>query len=440
MKRLIDVAFLSVVVSVLVGLASLSACGGQSPMSKVEQAPSSHALVSNAERTPVILFPGWLQTALHVSVRHQIEFPGCPEFGSFDFVMGNPNPSEQFTQICQDKLLTLVLDPDARKPMSRRIGDHRGVKVSIVDYGKTTSAPAYEPLFAFLEQAGYVRNVNIRVAGWDSRLTPDLGGFMERTVELIEETYRRNHNTPVHLVGHSNGPVYALYVLNHTSQAWRDKYIHGFTALAGNWPGQGGGSWAFFTGYNFNIPSPGFPPDPENVATSAAMFQSWPGVHISCADPRFFGSQEVVIGIAGGTQYTPQDYAQLFQDAQMPLAMELAGYYLGFVKFATPEHFPNVDVYAEIGSGLPTLVGMEFTQFPVTSFYDIAGVVMRDGDGNQEDLTNYAIKGVWDAMPCHRFEFHENTGVDHMSLPSNPGVLERLSNHLLQPRSECSIR
>ena len=393
------------------------------------------------ERTPVILFPGWLRTALHVSVSHQDEFPECPESGWFDFIMGNPNPSGQFSQVCQDKLLTLVLDPDASKPMSRRIGDHRGVKVSIIDYGKTTSAPAYEPLFAFLEQAGYVRNVNIRVAGWDSRLAPDLGGFMERTVELIEETFHRNRNTPVHLVGHSNGPVYALYLLNHTSQAWRDKYIHGFTALAGNWPGQGGMSWFFFTGFNFNIPYPDFPWDAENVATSAAMFQGWPGVHISCADPGFFGSQEVVIGIAGGTQYTPQDHAQLFRDAQMPLAMELADHYLGFVKFATPEHFPNVDVFAEIGSGLPTLVGMEFKQLNVASFYDnFADVIMRDGDSNQEDLTNNAIRDVWATMPCHRFEFHENPGVEHMSLPSNSEVLQRLSSHLGQPRSECSIK
>ncbi len=260
---------------------------------------ASAARAQGPERTPVVLFPGWLRTVLSVHVSHQDSFPECPRSGRFDAFMGNPSPSGQFSQACQDKLLTLVLDPDASKPMSRRIGDHRGVKVSIVDYGKTTSAPLYEPLFAYLEQAGYVRDENIRVAGWDWRLTPDLGNFMERTVELIEETYHRNRNTPVHLVAHSNGPVHALYLLTHTSQAWRDRYIHGFTAIAGNWPGQGGMSFFFFTGYNFNVPSPDFPWEPENVATSAAMYQSWPDVHTSCADPNFFGDREVVIGIAG---------------------------------------------------------------------------------------------------------------------------------------------
>ena len=96
----------------------------------------------------------------------------------------------------------------------------------------------YESLYRFLEQAGYQRNVNLRVAGYDFRLTPNMGGFMKRTRALIRKTYRDNHNTPVHLVGHSNGPLYAQYLLTHTARRWRNKYIHGFTPIAGNWPGQ----------------------------------------------------------------------------------------------------------------------------------------------------------------------------------------------------------
>ena len=105
------------------------------------------------------------------------------------------------------KLLTRARNLDARvsvdaKPGSPpQLSEQRGVQVTVADYGKTESAPLYKPLFAFLEQAGYVRNVNIRVAGYDFRLTPDMGGFLERTIALIEETYRNNGNTPVHLVG-----------------------------------------------------------------------------------------------------------------------------------------------------------------------------------------------------------------------------------------------
>ena len=132
-----------------------------------------------------------------------------------------------------------------------RFGDGKGVNVRIEDYGKVASAPFYQPMFDALRAAGYtLPEQNVRVAGYDARLTPDLGGFLERTQRLIEDTYRDNGDRPVHLVGHSNGPLYAQYLLTHTSQAWRDKYIHGFTPIAGNLPGQGSVYPLVFTGLN----------------------------------------------------------------------------------------------------------------------------------------------------------------------------------------------
>ncbi|WP_442949477.1 hypothetical protein [Nostoc sp.] len=49
------------------------------------------------------------------------------------------------------------------------------------------------------------------MAGYDSRLTPDMDEFLKRTKGLIKQTYYQNKNTPVHLVSHSNGPFYAHY-------------------------------------------------------------------------------------------------------------------------------------------------------------------------------------------------------------------------------------
>src|SRR5262249_8210332 len=82
-----------------------------------------------------------------------------------------------------------------------------------------------------------------------------------------EDTYRDNGNRPVHLVGHSNGPLYAQYLLTHTSRAWRDRYIHGFTPIAGNFPGQGLLYSMLFTG--LNVQDFGYPTTPAQAATSA---------------------------------------------------------------------------------------------------------------------------------------------------------------------------
>jgi lecithin-cholesterol acyltransferase len=391
--------------------------------------------------TPVVLFPGWSTTRLEVRVHNQTVAPECPKSGTFEYTSFPANPSTEFSQMCQDKLLTLVYDFDPRMPVGFkgsppwRISEQRGVQVRILDYGKTESAPSYEPLYVFLEQAGYRRNVNIRVAGYDFRLTPDMGGFMERTTQLIEETYRQNGNTPVHLLAHSNGPLYTQYLLTHTSQKWKDKYIQGFTPIGGNWPGQGWAYMLLFTG--FNVPNVSYPTDPANAATSAAMYESHPSTYMSAANPAYFGDQEVVIKAGPeGKAYTPRDAGQLFKDAGLRLAQKIAPYYFGLVKFQPP-FFPYVDVYAEKGSGLPTVVGVQLPDLTVGQVLGDAPVwFTRDGDVNEEDITNDAVL-AWQAMPCYRFEFHDNPGVDHFSLPASQAVWDRLLLHLQQPQSVC---
>src|SRR5215470_2313834 len=141
-------------------------------------------------RTPVVLFPAYHLTKLRVTVHNQTAAPDCPRSGSFEYWFQNDHPSTAFTQTCQDQLLTLRFDPNPAKPMPARFSEQRGVDVRIIDYGRTTSAPFYEPMYRTLESAGYVRNKDIRVAGYDARLTPDMAGFLRRTKRLVEDTGR----------------------------------------------------------------------------------------------------------------------------------------------------------------------------------------------------------------------------------------------------------
>ena len=232
-------------------------------------------------------------------------------------------PGPPFSQVCRDELSTLRYDPNPHKPMRLRFSEQPGVTVDIADYGLTASAPAYEPMYEALEAAGYTRDRDIRVAGYDARLTPDMGGFLQRSKHLIEATYRENGGKPVHLVGHSNGPIYVQYLLTHTSQAWKDKYIHGFTPLAGNFPGQGLGYALMFVGVN--LPDLAFPATPENGVSSARMFLSHPSTFMTASDPRIFGHDEIVIrDQSTGTDYTPADYHALFDDAGLPWANAIA--------------------------------------------------------------------------------------------------------------------
>jgi lysophospholipase-3 len=399
---------------------------------------SAQAIVSGSPgsgRTPVVVFPAYYFTTLRISVNHQTVAPECPTSGSFRVFFLNDEPSV-FSNVCQQKLLTPRYDAHDTKPMSLRFTDQKGVDVEIENYGKTESAPFYESMYQALESVGYVRDRDIRVAGYDSRLTPDMGNFLNRTKRLVEDSYRDNGNQPVHLIGHSNGPLYIQYLLTHTSQRWKDKYIHGFTPIAGNFPGQGLLYPLLFTGLDvtgFTLPTA-----EASARSGAELLLKSPSSYMSAADPRVFDHLETVVADGStGKSYTPADYGELFDDAGLAWAKPIADYYVGFVRFADPSSFPNVDVYAEKGSGIETLVGIGLDDLAVGQVVDESNTFFaRDGDVNQEDITNDAVL-AWQNMACFHFSLTDNPGIDHFSLPSDPAVLGRLIADLARPRSAC---
>jgi lecithin-cholesterol acyltransferase len=397
---------------------------------------SSVAVSQPKTLTPVVLFPAFHFTKLEVTVHNQTAAPGCPRSGSFQDWYQNPHPSNGFSQLCRDELLTLRYHANPSVPMPKRFSNQRGVTVSFVDYGQTSSAPYYSVLYHTLEKAGYTADKNIRVAGYDARLTPDMGGFLARTEALIEATYRANGDQPVQLVGHSNGPLYAQYLLTHATHAWRHKYIHGFTPIAGNFPGQGLVYSIMFTG--FNTEGFTYPKTHAGAVASARMFLSSPASYMSSGDPAVFGRSEVVlVDKATGVKYTPADYRRLFTDAHLPIALQIANYYIGFVKFRDRADFPDVDVSAERGSGIPTAVGVALPNLDVGQVVTSkTPVLTRDGDVNQEDTTNTAIR-VWKSMKCFRFSLTDNPGVNHFALPADPSVLRQVIAAAEQPRSNC---
>ena len=80
---------------------------------------------------------------------------------------------------------------------------------------------------------------------------------------------------------------------------------------------------------------------------------------------------------------------------------------IGGVPFADSDHFPNVDVYGEKGSGIETLVGLGRTDMTIgQQIVSTTEFLTRDGDVNQEDLTNDAV-AVWAGMSCQNFSVTE---------------------------------
>ncbi|MFN8159810.1 MAG: hypothetical protein U0R52_02030 [Solirubrobacterales bacterium] len=417
--------------------AALRLCAAVCLAATTALALAPHPARTATAPTPVVFFPGYGTTTLRVTVHDQTSVKGCPRSGSFED--GLPaDPGATFGQVCRDRLLTPRWRSNPRLPFPRRFSLPPGVKVSIPHYGQTSSAPVYGGLYAALESAGYEADRDLVVAGYDFRLTPDLGGFLARTKRLIERTWHRNDDRPVRLVGHSNGPLYAQYLLTHVSQRWKRKYVQGFTSIAGNLPGQGA-TWSWvFTGVE--IPA-GFslPTTPAAARSSARLIALSPSTWMSASDPVVFGRREKVVkDESTGRSYTPADTVRLLRDAGLGSIRPMAEHYLGFVKFAGAKHFPNVDVSAEKGSGLPTPVGVVLPDLEVGQVLDeaTADFITLPGDGNQEYITNDAVR-AWHRMRCHRFRLTDNPGVSHLGLTVDPDVIDRLLGDLSRPRSRC---
>ena len=140
------------------------------------------------------------------------------------------------------------------------------------------------------------------------------------------------------------------------SRDWKAKCIHTFTPIAGNFPGQGSVWLALFSG--LNIQDFSFPATAANAGSSARMYLTTPSTYISSADPKVFDNQETIVqDLSTGRRYSPAGYPPLLEDAGLASFKSIARFYVVFLNMSSSKSFPGVDVYAEKGSGLPTVVG-----------------------------------------------------------------------------------
>ncbi len=67
----------------------------------------------------------------------------------------------------------------------------------------------------------------------DAVFADENGEFLQNLKKLTEDTYKKNGNRKVLLLGHSLGNMYISYLLSKQSQSWKDKYINSFINLSG---------------------------------------------------------------------------------------------------------------------------------------------------------------------------------------------------------------
>lgn len=356
---------------------------------------------------PVVLFPGYSTSRLKVTLEQQTFSNNCPSSAVFEVVSGGLLP-RGVTELCAWESLRLLYN-DSEPEVRKRFSSLPGVRVEVSDFGALHCAPVYVPLYIRLMAGGYKGGESLFVACYDYRMAPNVDvtpghSFLEDTKLLVEKAYEKNNRKKVYLLAHSNGSPMALSLLQSQSTEWADKYIAGFVSYAGNWAGQGSFLQYLFTGFSsfdFSSPRP----------ASAFVFESWPSVYFSLAQPRFYGNREVLLRV-GNKSYTSEDYEEIYREANLTLAMKLHPLFNGFV---SPQNVPSVSTFSFYGTGILTKVGvvlpkLERGVLPIE-------YIFSEGDGDQEDIDNTSNLGWKTSIECRHFEAIELPQVRHILVP-----------------------
>ncbi|CAG5134580.1 unnamed protein product [Candidula unifasciata] len=269
-------------------------------------------------------------------------------------------------------------------PVSRTTHDGPGVDIRTTGFGDTASVEYLDPnpathlsskmtyfshIVDDLVAIGYTRGLSVRGAPFDFRKAPnELGQYFVDLQQLIEDTFLKNNNTKVVVIGHSMGNPVFLYFLNRLPQQWKDKYIQSFISLAGVWGGAVKTLRLMASGDNLGVVV-------VNVNKIRPEQRAMPSTAFLMPNDRFWNRSEVLV-VTPEKNYTVADYKEYFTDLNFTDGFEMWKDTKDLVYDLTP---PEVPVLCIHGSGVPTVDTLIFGkgQFPDTYPASVNG----DGDG-----------------------------------------------------------
>ncbi|XP_002739024.1 lysosomal phospholipase A and acyltransferase-like [Saccoglossus kowalevskii] len=313
---------------------------------------------------------------------------------------------------------------------TRRTTNQIGVDVKIPHFGNTSSVewldPSkvsygsyFAPLVDKLITLGYERGITVRGAPYDFRKAPNEGEvFFKNLTNLIEETYKKNDNKRVVLVTHSMGGPYALYLLNHKSQEWKDKYIKSLTSLGGPWTGAVKIVRVFTSGDNlgtFVVNALELRPAQRTYPSSAWLYPN----------DKFWDSKQVVVETPT-RNYTLGDHKQLFKDLGIPYAYDM---WLDTKDLIGSLTAPGVPVFCLHGSEVPT--GEKFIYDDSHIFPDDQPIILTgDGDGTV-NMKSLKACLLWKDQQKHPVLEKGFPGNEHVHMLQNNTVIDYIIKNVL---------
>eukprot|EP01104_Vermistella_antarctica_P020106 TRINITY_DN835_c0_g2_i1.p1 TRINITY_DN835_c0_g2~~TRINITY_DN835_c0_g2_i1.p1 ORF type:complete len:481 (-),score=91.67 TRINITY_DN835_c0_g2_i1:385-1827(-) len=220
-----------------------------------------HMPAQAASLNPIVIVPGICGSQLNIKLTNKTsEHWFCPsntEGYELEYIkVGElvPGPIECFLENMQ-----LLWDPT-----NEQYSNFSGVDMQPVGWGSTDDLAYLDPNLQSLTEyfadtinalltIGYKDGVNLRGAPYDFRVSPTLyqtDPFFVRFINLIEQTYAMNNNTPVTILSHSMGCLHTSFFFSHYVDAtWKAKYIKTWVAVSPPWAGASVALQGVISGY-----------------------------------------------------------------------------------------------------------------------------------------------------------------------------------------------
>ncbi|KAF0973893.1 hypothetical protein FDP41_007280 [Naegleria fowleri] len=330
------------------------------------------------------------------------------------------------------------------------------VKIFGKDYGgvesvthlvkEATSQSGYMiKMINLLVSNGYEIGKSLRAMPYDWRLgvvewstrNSTTGGDFYAFQQLIEDTFSRNGNVPVSLLGHSmGGPFVQYFLANYVSQSWKDKYISHFIPFAGAFDGAPIALPLAIAGSNYGVPT-------FSQTNAKKLTQSFggPNFMIPVMSQHFDYPIFSYISPNGTRQdyyANPSSIKQLYKEAKMDKTWEIFAHeYTEYenVKFRAP----NVSTHCVYGYGVKSLAHLQYSgQKPLSELvlddilHHSEALKIDDGDGTVP-LYSLAICDDFAKQQQKPVMVHRFFNVTHLTVVTDDKVLQTLLDILHTP-------
>lgn len=309
------------------------------------------------------------------------------------------------------------------------LSNNLGVETRVPDFGGTSSFEELDPGLPFhasaafremvrrMVAAGLEKNVSLRGAPYDFRYAPSsaIGAkYIQDLKDLIERTAVAT-NSRVSLVSHSMGCLQALYLLNHQSQAWKDKYVEKWIPMSGPFGGSSKELRLHASGDNQGLP--------VSSLTIREEQRSYETNFWLAPVPRWFGDQVLVS--TPSRNYTAQDYDAFFDDIGYKAGKKLLKRVL---PLTSQVEAPGVDVVCMYSLGVDTPLSFTYKE---GNFDNTPVAVNGDGDGTVNDLS-LRLCEQWTAAGAQErsAKVMRFSKITHSGMLSDDAVLKAVMNEL----------